>query len=78
MAKNIEIKINYGVQDFSLSITDDGQGFDTNNLTGVKNGMGLASMKSRAAMIGGAFNIDSEVDKGTTISFKLDRESENS
>ena len=74
MAKNIDIKINYGEKAFSLAISDDGKGFDTNSLLTSKNGMGLTSMKSRAAMIGGAFIIDSQVDKGTTISFTLEHE----
>ncbi len=70
-AKNIDIKINYGREDFSLSVSDDGKGFDQEALQVAKSGMGLTSMKSRAAMIGGIFKVDSTIDKGTAITFTL-------
>lgn len=78
MAKNIHISIFYGESNFSVSITDDGTGFDFKSISLTRNGMGLTSMKSRAALIGGELNITSAPAAGTTISFNLARKSLNS
>ncbi len=50
----------------TLSITDDGQGFDTTSKGGV--GVGLLSMKERMKALGGDARIESTPGKGTTIS----------
>ena len=47
-----------------LTIKDNGQGFDPNN---VRKGMGLTTMKERAQLSGGSFDLRSEVGIGTTI-----------
>ncbi len=51
--------------EISLSIMDNGKGFDT-SLTSKKT-LGLLGMKERAAMLGGKMEIISEPGKGTTI-----------
>jgi len=51
--------------EISLSIADNGKGFDTS--TANKKTLGLLGMKERAAMIGGNLEIISESGKGTTI-----------
>ena len=66
-AKNISANINYGTGDYTLFIQDDGAGFDMNELSAGKTGIGLKNMESRAALIGGVFSIDSTVNKGTTV-----------
>jgi PAS domain S-box-containing protein len=53
-----------------LSIEDNGQGFDLENIPGGENetsGLGLASMKERAEIFGGSFEISTSKGKGTAI-----------
>jgi signal transduction histidine kinase len=47
-----------------LKITDNGKGFDVDT---VKKGMGLSTMKERAQLSGGSFDLESAVGKGTII-----------
>ena len=51
--------------EISLSIADNGKGFDASAAN--KKTLGLLGMKERAAMIGGNLEINSESGKGTTI-----------
>ncbi len=53
---------------FSFSITDDGKGFDLE--TGAA-GIGLASMRERAAMIGGSLEIKSASGVGTSVNLEV-------
>ncbi len=49
-----------------LTIRDNGQGFD---LDRTKRGLGLSTMRERAELSGGSFEIESTVGKGTVIRF---------
>ena len=73
-AKNITVLIEYRQNDFCITVEDDGCGFDLDNLPAAKTGIGLNSMKSRAALIGGIYNIQSALSKGTSISVTLAKE----
>jgi two-component system, NarL family, sensor kinase len=66
-AKNITVQMDYQPQLFCLTITDDGIGFDKASLSAAATGIGLTSMKNRAALIGGTFTIDSIINNNTTI-----------
>ena len=66
-AKNITVELSYDTDQFLLSVTDDGIGFDATNTAGI----GLKSMQNRAALIGGIFLLHSSPGKGTTISIEL-------
>lgn len=66
-AKNITVQMDYQPEQFCLIIADDGIGFDKAALTAATTGIGLTSMKSRAALIGGTFSIDSILNNNTTI-----------
>jgi two-component system, NarL family, sensor kinase len=70
-AKNISVELNYQSADFSLTITDNGNGFDQQTLRSSEKGIGLKSMQNRAVLIGGQFSILSGKDSGTTISVKI-------
>jgi len=70
-ATAMEVQLNYSPAVFSLTIRDDGKGFDSKTLTATNTGIGLKSMKNRAAMIGGSFSIQSDENKGTCISVDL-------
>ena len=74
-AKTITVEINYEPQHFQLWVSDDGQGFDVNALSVSETGIGLKSMRSRAALIGGDFSIQSSPFSGTNIAIKLAGES---
>ena len=69
-AKNITLQMNYAAESFSLFVTDDGTGFDTN----IKTGIGLKSMQNRATLIAGNFSIQSSAGKGTAICITLLKE----
>jgi signal transduction histidine kinase len=49
-----------------VSVSDEGAGFDLRQL-GTKEGLGIRSMKERAYVLGGRFEIHSEPGKGTRI-----------
>jgi len=67
-AKNINLLLNYKPGLFTLTVTDDGNGFDS---TLVRNGIGLKSMRNRAQLIGGSCNLQSSVGDGTSITIEL-------
>lgn len=64
----IEISGNIENDIFKLSITDNGIGFNINQ---VKNGIGIANMKRRTELFSGTFNIQSTTGKGCTITVEV-------
>ena len=74
-AKNITVEMHYQPHNFQLWISDDGNGFDTGLQSTAATGIGLKSMRNRAALIGGDLTIESSPFTGTTISIKLTGES---
>ncbi len=70
-AKNIFIHFSYEDPLFSLSLKDDGVGFNVTEIQPSKAGIGLQSMKNRASLIGGEFSIYSSINNGTTIIVKI-------
>lgn len=73
-AKNITVQMNYRSNEFYIEVEDDGCGFDIETLPAAKTGIGLNSMKSRAALINGVYNIQSCINMGTSISITLAKE----
>lgn len=69
-AKNISLHINYQPQIFTLTVEDDGAGFDTIAMQN-KNGIGLKSMQNRAQLIGATCTLQSSDKKGTAITIEL-------
>jgi len=68
-AKNVAISLRYQPQKLTLSIEDNGVGFDLSKLhdTDVESGSGLRNMKNRAQQIGADFHIETETNKRTRI-----------
>ncbi|MFI5171220.1 MAG: ATP-binding protein, partial [Chitinophagales bacterium] len=64
--KNITITISRENNNLTMTISDDGVGFDPEN-TNAYNGNGMRNMRNRAAEISAAFSITSSPGKGTTI-----------
>ncbi len=73
-AKNASIVLVYQPDEFSLSISDDGQGFDVSEITDVEEsgrGRGLFSMRERIGFLGGTSGVESKIGVGTTLWAKI-------
>jgi len=73
-AKNASIVLVYQPDEFSLSISDDGQGFDVSKITDVEEsgrGRGLFSMRERIGFLGGTSGIVSKIGAGATVWAKI-------
>ncbi|MBE9460542.1 sensor histidine kinase [Dyadobacter subterraneus] len=73
-AKNIIVKLNYGLAHFNLTLSDDGKGFDyekvtTHNL--LNSGAGLRNMARRCELIGAKCNLESSIGKGTFLDIEV-------
>lgn len=63
----VSIRIGQKRHHVSISIQDNGQGFNTKEMTGNKGGLGLVDMRIRAESLGGTFTIFSSEGSGTII-----------
>lgn len=70
-AKSCHVEINYTENSFSLSVKDDGKGFNPEQLLAAETGIGLKNMRNRAGMIQADLKIMSTPEKGTTINVSL-------
>jgi signal transduction histidine kinase len=73
-AKNATIVLVYQPSEFSLSINDDGQGFDVSKITDVEQsgrGRGLFTMRERIGFLGGTSGVESKIGAGTTVWAKI-------
>jgi PAS domain S-box-containing protein len=70
-ATTVSIRIESPKNNIQLTITDNGQGFDTNQQ---KESPGILNMYERAASINGFLTVKSSVGQGTSISFTVDKE----
>jgi len=67
-AGNIRFSLSGKRNNYALTISDDGAGFDT---AGSYTGNGLVNMKARAAEIGGQLTIESDAENGTHIRLRF-------
>ena len=67
--KTVKVSVTFTVDGLSMSITDDGKGFDMRN-TPVHH-YGLINMRERARKVGGDVLIDSEPGRGTTVALVI-------
>ncbi|GAA4974255.1 sensor histidine kinase [Algibacter aquimarinus] len=63
-AKNISITLNYKPENLIIIATDDGKGFDINE---IEQGSGLINMKSRAALINARLELNSKPNEGVQL-----------
>jgi signal transduction histidine kinase len=75
-ASNVEVSLVEGRNQLTLSVTDDGKGFDPNQ-TSTQSKFGLLSMRERAQMVGGKLVVESDTARGTTIRMTLPLQREN-
>jgi signal transduction histidine kinase len=67
-AAEVTLRVTFHENNLSISVSDDGCGFDPNQHS---NGNGLMNLKRRLADIGGNCSIQSQPGKGTTVSLQL-------
>lgn len=69
-ARNVEITVQMNSEKslLSISVNDDGKGFDTEQVAA---GIGISGMRERVLAWGGEFELQSEVGKGTHILIRL-------
>ena len=58
----------------TLTVRDDGRGFDGVEPNGHGSGLGLIQMRERVEALGGTFRIESQVGEGTTVTATLPRQ----
>jgi two-component system nitrate/nitrite sensor histidine kinase NarX len=74
-ATKVAIRIECEPGGTTLSIEDDGVGFDPSSVAGsMAGGFGLASMRERVQQIGGSIDVHTAPNAGTTIVVRLDAE----
>jgi signal transduction histidine kinase len=73
-ANNVVLNLKLIDGNLDLTIKDDGEGFDMEELKAMgskRSGIGLLGMRERVAAIGGRLFLDSTPGKGTTIQAKI-------
>ena len=66
-ARNLQVTVKTEADRVLFSVQDDGSGFDKASVRG----LGLLGMEERVRRLGGRFQIDSQLGRGTTISAEL-------
>jgi two-component system, NarL family, sensor kinase len=70
-ATNIIITIDYGPDVLSVTIADNGKGFDSEAVIKKGDGLGLINIKKRAAMAGGSAQINSRPGAGSVVQLRI-------
>jgi signal transduction histidine kinase len=71
-ARTVNVVLEYQPQVFTLTVSDDGEGFNTKQEPDNHHlGLGIRNMRNRAKLIGAEFKITSMIDEGTIISVEL-------
>jgi signal transduction histidine kinase len=68
-AENVEIHVNFYDDSLNIIVEDDGVGFDIEEIG--NNGMGLSGIKKRLEGLKGNMQIDTRINRGTTIILDL-------
>src|SRR5215207_4067275 len=69
-ASLVRILLDLGEDRVRVSVEDNGRGFDSDSIE-QSNSLGLKLIRERAEMLGGSFEVDSNIGKGTRISFAV-------
>ncbi|WP_298709001.1 ATP-binding protein [Chitinophaga sp.] len=72
-ATSVFIEQSWSDNTLTLTLTDDGAGFDVEAALAKQSGMGLQNIRKRAAMIGGAAAIRSAPGKGSSVTITVPR-----
>lgn len=74
IAKNVSVNLFFEEDAIKLEVIDDGQGFDTTEVT--KEHLGIRGMRERVEMLGGTITVESTVEHGTKVTAALEREND--
>ncbi len=66
-ASNASVEIKRSLKDVSITIRDNGKGFDSTNVDSERRTLGLVGLKERTQLLKGEIAIDSQPGEGTTI-----------
>jgi two-component system sensor histidine kinase UhpB len=66
-ASHVNVHLKHWGDTITLTVQDDGRGFDAKRAYGDRTGLGLFGMQERAAIMGGTVEIRSERGRGTTV-----------
>jgi PAS domain S-box-containing protein len=66
-AGNVTVRLSEDGNDLVVEVDDDGRGFEP----GIRPGVGLESMRERAAALGGKLQIESQVGQGTRVRLRV-------
>jgi two-component system sensor histidine kinase DegS len=69
-ATQVKVFMDMGEQTAKLTVDDNGRGFDP-EILGQGNSLGLKLIRDRVEMLGGTFEVDSVVGKGTRVTFTV-------
>jgi signal transduction histidine kinase len=69
-ATRAEVDLNFTKTKLILTIRDNGEGFDPENLDETRS-LGVVNMKERASLVGGRFSLKSTISEGTRIRFSV-------
>lgn len=69
-ATQVTVEVKGNGHETVLTVSDNGSGFDPASVNG-QGGLGLTSMRQRAAQLGGALEVTSRAGQGTTVKFIL-------
>lgn len=73
-AKNIQVTLHYGFEQFNLTVQDDGKGFDFEQVLNRemdKAGAGLRNIQHRTALLNGTCSIETAQGQGTKIQLQI-------
>jgi PAS domain S-box-containing protein len=68
---HVSLEIKRDKEGVSFTVNDDGKGFDKKKVLAEKKTLGLLSMEERVKILGGAFELWSQKNRGTRISFTI-------
>lgn len=69
-ASRVEVSLKSSDGLLTLAVADEGQGFDALDLP-ESEGLGVAGMRERATLVGGSLDVQSRLQKGTRVYFKV-------
>lgn len=70
-ATGFEVELTRNDHEVTLSITDDGAGFDVSERTTERGTLGLVSMKERAHLVHGELEVESKLGQGTSVQARI-------
>jgi signal transduction histidine kinase len=72
-ANTVNIKMNYLPDKLTITVEDNGKGFDVSSMQSAENnrGLGLRNMMNRMALINGSIKINSNANEGTNAAIEL-------